>query len=297
MYLVAALMAFELAARAPNGPDAAVPTANHASPAPAKASADGIPEIAQPIFFDDGAAALKPASFPALDAIAAALKARPEAFPIVALDGHVAPNERGPMRLSLARATAVRLALIARGVDGARLLERVSGATAPVCEHGREACWERERRVELAVLHPATSPEAAPMPPERPADESDRAPEPPAHDSPKQRETLEQVTFARGSSVLAPSALAPLDLVAGFLKANPTSLEIEGYAAEGEHGGAELARTRAEAVRAYLVACGVSAGGLTVRARGTDNPVCRERTRECRARNRRAELRFSDARP
>jgi outer membrane protein OmpA-like peptidoglycan-associated protein len=289
MHLAAVLLAVELAAAA-SAPGPAGPSGNQA-PAP---------EIAQRVFFDDGGAAIKPTSLPALDALAAEIKAHPESFPLIALDGHAAPNERGPMRLSLSRATAVRLALIARGVDGARLLERVSGATMPPCEQSRDVCWEQERRVEFAILHPSPPPETAAPPEkekekEKPAAESPS--EAPAADSSKRPELLEQVTFARGSSVLTPSELQPLDLVAGFLKANPMSLEIEGYAAEGERGGTELARARAEAVRAYLVACGVSAGGLIVRARGTEAPVCRERTRECRARNRRAELRFSDARP
>lgn len=283
MHLAAALMAFELAVRVAGGPDAA------ATPVALPKPSGPQPEIAERIFFEDGRADIKPTSLPALDTIAAELKGHPEAFPLVALDGHAAPNERGPMRLSLARATAVRLALIARGVDGGRLLERVSGATASLCEHGRDLCWERDRRVELALLHPSTGPEAPAAPPEKPPE--------PAPGRPQRPELLEQVTFARGSAVLAPAALPPLDLVAGFLKANPTALEIEGYAAEGEHGAGELARARAEAVRAYLIACGVSAGALTVRARGTEEPVCRERTKDCRARNRRAELRFSDARP
>ncbi|HEY4394664.1 MAG TPA: OmpA family protein [Polyangia bacterium] len=294
MHLAAALLAFELAA---SGPVPGVPLGDQVSPAPANAQAEGTPEIAEQIFFDDGAAQIKQTSLPVVDAVAAELKGRPEAFPLVALDGHAAPNERGPMRLSLSRATAVRLALIARGVDGARLLERVSGATMPPCDHNRDVCWERERRVEFAVLHPATPPAPPPSPPKAPAGEGEPVPERPAAESAKQSNLLEQVTFARGSSVLAPSALAPLDLVAGFLKANPTSLKIDGYAAAGEHGSTELARARAEAVRAYLVACGVSADALTVRSRGTEEPVCRERTRECRARNRRTELRFSDARP
>lgn len=292
MHLVAALMALELAARAANGPVLAME--DQASP---PKSADGVPEVAQKILFDDGAAEIEAASFPVLDAIAAAIKAHPEAFPLLAVDGHAAGNERGPMRLSLARATAVRLALIKRGVSGARLLERVSGATVPLCDHSHDTCWERERRVEFAILHPATPSEAGVAPPEKTSDEDNRPRAPQTTERPKKNDLLEQVTFARGSSVLAPAALAPLDLVAGFLKANPTSLEIEGYAAEGERGGTELARARAEAVRAYLVACGVSAGALNVRPRGTEEPVCQERTRACRARNRRAELRFSDARP
>jgi outer membrane protein OmpA-like peptidoglycan-associated protein len=325
----------------PSGPAPANAPAKSSSPVPANdaggpsipdpsppgplapGSVAGVPEIPERIFFDDGAAVIAPPSFPLLDSIAAAIKLHPETFPLVALDGHAAPNEPKPMRLSLARATAVRLALIERGVDGARLFERVSGATTvPLCEHSRDICWERERRVEFAILHPAKSPDAKAAAPERPAPPGDDHPasvaarcpakpgsgdgaedaevcpkQEPAAAGPARPNLLEQVTFARGSAVLTPSVLPALDLVAGFLKANPTSLEIAGYAAEGERGPTELARARAEAVRAYLIACGVSAGGLVVRAPGTEKPACRERTSACRARNRRAELRVIDAHP
>ena len=288
-------------------------------PAGAPKFPDGTPETSQRIYFDNAKAEINPASLPVIDAIAAAIKARPEVFPVVALDGHAAPNEHGPMRLSLARASAVRAALVARGVDGARLFERVSGATEPLCEHSRDICWERERRVEFAILHPSKPPEAEATPPEsavasagdHPADvgskcatghetgdgagEADACAEerPPAR-GPAPLEMLEQVRFGRGSAVLTPAALPALDLVAGFLKANPTALEIDGHAAPYERHSDELARARAEAVRAYLIACGVSAGGLIVRSQGSAKPACLERTSECRARNRRAELRFSD---
>ena len=105
------------------------------------------------------------------------------------------------------------------------------------------------------------------------------------------------MTFARGSAVLAPAALPALDLLAGFLKSNPSALEIEGYAGDGERRPEELARARAQAVRAYLIACGVSGDVLVVRARGAEKPACTEHSAACRARNRRVELRFSDTAP
>ena len=241
MYLAALVVAVELAVGAASTPGPDVPVGNPASPAPDRGqeppkSPGGLPEIAQQVFFEDGAAQIKPTSLPALEAIAAEIKAHPETFPLVALDGHAAPNERGPMRLSLSRATAVRLALIARGVDGARLLERVSGATAPLCEHSRDICWERERRVEFAILHPSPSPEAAaPQEKEKPARRE--------RGGSAGRGQHQAARAARAGDVRAGQLGArrrrrcqPLDLVAGFLKANPTSLEIEGYAAEGERG-------------------------------------------------------------
>jgi len=94
-----------------------------------------------------------------------------------------------------------------------------------------------------------------------------------------------------------PSALPALDLVAGFLKANPNALEIGGHATADEHHPDELARARAQAVRAYLIACGVRGEALVVRSQGSSKPACAERSASCRARSRRVELRFSDTAP
>ena len=80
------------------------------------ASTTGTPEIVEKIIFTDGRSDIRPGSYPVLDAIALVLKMQPELFPVVALEGHAAPNEASPMKLSLARASAVRMALIARGV-------------------------------------------------------------------------------------------------------------------------------------------------------------------------------------
>jgi outer membrane protein OmpA-like peptidoglycan-associated protein len=95
--------------------------------------------------------------------------------------------------------------------------------------------------------------------------------------------------------VLTPSALPTLDLVAGFLKANPSALAIEGHAAADERRPDELAHARAEAVRVYLIACGVSGDALVVRSQGSARPACAERSWSCRVESRRVELRFSDA--
>ena len=260
---------------------------------------DGGAAIGEKIYFEDARAEIAPASSPVLDAITALLSREPERFPQLALEGHAAANERSPMRLSLARASAVRLSLIQRGVDGARLFARASGATVPACRHDRGVCWERERRVEFAVLRPSppsviepetdaetnTAPEAdierGPPPPRRPADPG----------------LLERVGFTRGSAVLMPSALPTLDLVAGFLKGAPSALAIEGHATPDERHPDELARARAQAVRLYLIACGVRGDALVVRSLGSAKPACAGRAPSCRAESRRVELRFSDAAP
>ena len=258
---------------------------------------NGSPAVGEKVYFEDGRAEVTPAADPVLDALATILLREPEQFPQLALEGHAAANERSPMRLSLARASAVRLSLIQRGVDGSRLFARASGATVPACSHDRGVCWERERRVEFAVLRPSPTPVIEP----EPDAEIDADPE---VDIERGRATphrsadpglLDRVGFARGSALLMPSVLPTLDLVAGFLKGTPSALAIEGHAAADERHPDELARARAQAVRLYLIACGVSAESLVVRSQGSAKPPCSARSASCRAQSRRVELKFSDA--
>jgi len=253
----------------------------------------GLGRIVERIGFAVDSAELRFASFPMLDAIAAVLKQQPEQFPVVALEGHAADNEHTPMQLSLARASAVRVALIKRGVDGDRLLARASGTAAPACAQRTEACWAHERTVELATL-PALD-EAAP---DASSAGTERAPDkPPAPARAEAPAPLERVDFKKSSALLAPTALSDLDLLAGVMKANPATMEIVGYADEGERQPATLAQARADVVRRYMMACGVSGKQLTTRVARTSRADCRSHRAACPARTGRAELRFSDTPP
>lgn len=254
------------------------------------ASAEDVGRIAERIAFQQDSAELKPSTSPLLDAVAATLKQQPELFPLVALEGHAADNERTPMRLSLARSSAVRVALLARGVDGARLLARASGSTAPGCFQQTDACRAAERTVEFITL-PIPKPAPPPPPPEiaAPAETPPPAKKPAAEPS----APLDRIEFNKGSAVIAPSALGNLDLLAGFMKANDVSVEIVGYADDRERR-AGLAAARAEAVRKYMMACGVSGQHLTTRTEQTGRATCRSHSANCAARAGRAELRFAE---
>jgi outer membrane protein OmpA-like peptidoglycan-associated protein len=260
------------------------------------ASPGDLGRIVERIGFQHDNPELKPASFPMLDAIAIIIKMQPQQFPLVALEGHAADNERSPMRLSLARASAVRVGLIARGVDAGRLLARASGATAPACTERNEVCWARERTVEFMTLPAPKSESAAEA--EAAEGEAARAPEKkPEREHVDPQIPLQRVDFKKGSAVLAPSSLADLDVLSGFMKSNPVSLEIVGYADDSERRAAELAQARADSVRGYMMACGVSGTHLTTRAQRTGRAACRSHSANCPARNGRAELRFVDPHP
>jgi outer membrane protein OmpA-like peptidoglycan-associated protein len=97
--------------------------------------------------------------------------------------------------------------------------------------------------------------------------------------------------------VLVPAALPNLDVLAGFMKATPASLEIVGYADDAERTPAALAQARADAVRRYMMACGVSGRYLTTRTERTNRAACRTHSASCSARDGRAELRFVEPPP
>jgi outer membrane protein OmpA-like peptidoglycan-associated protein len=273
--------------------------------APRPGAAAGSPaEIEDRVLFGRSRAEITPQSRAAIDRLSARLKAEPDLYPVVALDGHAAPDEQKTMPLSLARASAVREALIQRGIDPGRLIARASGAAVPVCRNPHERCLAQNRRVEVAVL-PVQPPQAAevesapapvvmePAAKQVPTEEERPQPgAPPTAEHKPVTSPLEKLAFKKGSISLGPKALPVLDLLAGFLKSNPVTLEIDGHAGGDEPRPSELARARAEAVRAYLAACGVSGGSLIVRSFGAEAPLCRKKSEGCKALNRRVELRL-----
>ncbi|HUF86280.1 MAG TPA: OmpA family protein [Thermohalobaculum sp.] len=103
------------------------------------------------IAFETGSVALTADSGEALDRAAQALAARPELGLLVV--GH--SDNRGPLAdnvtLSRRRAEAVREALIARGIDAARLEAHGVGFLSPVASNATAAGRALNRRVELVL--------------------------------------------------------------------------------------------------------------------------------------------------
>ena len=265
----------------------------------AAASADDPTRIVERVEFEHDSAQIRPTSFALLDAIAVVIKMQTQQFPIVALEGHAADNERSPMKLSLARASAVRVALLARGVDEDRLLARASGTSAPECTAQTESCRSHERTVEFVRLgagKTAVAGEADVGSPPRSEAERPSDAKPPAEKT-AAAIPLESVEFKKGSAVLGPASLSNLDVVAGFMKGTPAAIEIVGYADDDERKPDALAQARADAVRRYMLACGVSGQYLTTRAERTGRAACRSHSANCPARNGRAELRFVEPAP
>jgi outer membrane protein OmpA-like peptidoglycan-associated protein len=127
------------------------------------------------ILFDVDKATLKPGAQANLNRIAAVLKQYPNHD--IAVEGHTdsTASEAYNQRLSEERAASVRTALIAGGVDAAKISARGFGESQPVADNGTSSGRQQNRRVEVIVLGAGTvadalnpSPAAAPAPAQAP---------------------------------------------------------------------------------------------------------------------------------
>ena len=147
-----------------------------------------------------------------------------------------------------------------------------------------------------AALAPAPRPPAAAEPAHAPAPVP--APPPPAMPPPPppppKPVVLTRVHFATNSAHLKTESFKFLDRVAAGLKANPDiRIVIEGYTdSRGSVAyNLELSQHRADAVRDYLIADGVSATQLSAKGLGRADRVATNRTAAGRQANRRTVMR------
>ena len=105
------------------------------------------------IHFEFDSAVIKPESYPVVRAVAAALRARPE-VKHVEIGGHTdwQGSDAYNLRLSQARAEAVRAFLVDEGIEAARLEARGYGERRPLERGHTEAAAARNRRVEFVIL-------------------------------------------------------------------------------------------------------------------------------------------------
>ncbi|HEU4763037.1 MAG TPA: OmpA family protein [Gemmatimonadales bacterium] len=108
--------------------------------------------VLQGVTFRSGSSALTPNSRPILDQVAAALVANPDLK--VEVQGHTdnTGSRATNIRLSQQRANTVRLYLISKGVDGARLTARGYGPDVPKVPNTTAAGRAENRRVELKQM-------------------------------------------------------------------------------------------------------------------------------------------------
>lgn len=148
--------------------------------------------------------------------------------------------------------------------------------------------WTAENQSAASATKPAPTAKAAPSKPEsgttssldslRSGDSATGGP-------------LKDVNFNFDSAELSESARATLKANADWLKGNPTArVQIEGHC--DERGAADynmaLGAKRAQAAMDYLSTLGIAANRLATISYGEEIPVCKEKTEECWAKNRRA---------
>ncbi|NUQ75893.1 MAG: OmpA family protein [Polyangiaceae bacterium] len=109
--------------------------------------------ILQQVQFASGTATIEPGSATLLDEVAQVLKDHPDILRLE-VQGHT-DNKGAPslnLRLSQARAEAVRAALMSRGVEPDRMVAKGYGADKPLRENTTEANRRINRRVQFMIL-------------------------------------------------------------------------------------------------------------------------------------------------
>jgi peptidoglycan-associated lipoprotein len=83
--------------------------------------------------------------------VAAYLQQNPSAR--VGIDGHADPRGTDPYNQSLSerRVNAIRDALVNAGVPGNKIKTDAFGESRPLCNESTDACWQRDRRVEVLI--------------------------------------------------------------------------------------------------------------------------------------------------
>jgi outer membrane protein OmpA-like peptidoglycan-associated protein len=103
------------------------------------------------VVFDAGKAKLQSSALTAIDRLAQLLSVYPERS--VRIEGHTdsVGDAAANQELSERRAAAVREALIARGVEAARVEAVGLGATHPIADNGTESGRQKNRRIVIVL--------------------------------------------------------------------------------------------------------------------------------------------------
>lgn len=125
----------------------------------ARETARGIEMTLGDILFDTGKATLKPGAMQNLYKLVTFLKDYPDRAVLV--EGHTDSTGSDALNMTLSeeRADSVRTFLVDNGIDGKRVLARGYGKAYPVASNDTAAGRQRNRRVDVVILHPGESPE------------------------------------------------------------------------------------------------------------------------------------------
>ena len=111
------------------------------------------------VVFDAGKASLQPSAMTAIDRLAQLLSVYPERS--VRIEGHTdsVGDDATNQQLSERRAAAVRDALLARGVEAARIEAVGYGATDPIADNRTESGRQKNRRIEIVLSDEQSTPD------------------------------------------------------------------------------------------------------------------------------------------
>lgn len=111
------------------------------------------------VVFDAGKASLQPSAMTAIDRLAQLLSVYPERS--VRIEGHTdsVGDDATNQQLSERRAAAVRDALLARGVEAARIEAVGYGATHPIADNRTEGGRQKNRRIEIVLSDEQRTPD------------------------------------------------------------------------------------------------------------------------------------------
>jgi outer membrane protein OmpA-like peptidoglycan-associated protein len=110
-------------------------------------------EILEKVFFDVDKSTIQKRSFQLLDQVVSVLSANPQ-IEHMRVEGHTDSDgdDNYNFKLSDARAAAVRLYLLTKGIEPARITSAGYGETRPITENKTAAGKEKNRRVEFVIL-------------------------------------------------------------------------------------------------------------------------------------------------
>ncbi len=127
------------------------PVSNHGCPVIEKQTQEVLDTAFSNLEFELGKTVIKQSSMPSLDTLAKTLNAHPKF--ILKLSGYTdnTGTEAENLKLSKGRAEAVKVALINKGVDPARIITEYHGSANPIAPNTTEAGRAKNRRVEMKI--------------------------------------------------------------------------------------------------------------------------------------------------
>jgi peptidoglycan-associated lipoprotein len=138
-------------ATGPMGPAGPMGAQGPAGPAGAQAVAGKNWASFRNFLFDFDTSSIRSNETSHVSEIAAYLKQNPSAR--VGIDGHADPRGTDAYNQSLSerRVNTIRDALVAAGVPSDKIQTGAFGESQPKCNESTEACWQRDRRVEVLI--------------------------------------------------------------------------------------------------------------------------------------------------